>query len=276
MRLLFNKNMSKTGKELAFLRDLYIAPDWTTRFTDIFDKNFKFGDEKEILYVNGGTGAHPLQLREKLGVDVRFQVYSEDEEANMLARGKAEMLGTKIEFSDEFPRESYDLVIADATFVGPEELSEFIGEIIELSDARVAFILPTAGSFGEMFSVLWESFLNADLLENAPEVERLITTVPQISKVEAIAENLGLLQVKSVTENEIFEFANGTEFIESPLVADFLLPAWLGFLNDEEMERACAALTQIIDESAENLTFRFTVKATLITGEKSQSDKAER
>lgn len=268
--------MSKTGKELAFLRDLYIAPDWAQRFTDIFDKNFKFGDEKEILYVNGGTGAHPLELREKLGVDVRLQVYSEDEEANMLARGKAEMLGTEIEFSDEFPRESYDLVIADATFVKPEELSEFIEEVIELSDGSVTFFLPTAGSFGEIFSMLWESFLNADLPEKAGEVERLVIAVPQISKVEEIAENWGLLQVKSVIETEIFEFANGTEFIESPLVADFLLPAWLGFLNDQEMERVSAALTQIIDESAENLTFRFTVKATLVRGEKSQSDKAER
>src|SRR5882762_8703214 len=136
-----NIRMAKTDKELAFLRDLYIAPDWTQRFTDLFDGNFKFSDDKEILYVNGGTGKHPLEIREKLSVDARLNGYSTDEESNMLAQAKADLLGTDIRFSDEFPRETYDLMIADASFVKPEDLSEFLAEVIDLADKRAAFFM---------------------------------------------------------------------------------------------------------------------------------------
>ena len=263
-----NMTMTKTAKELAFLRDLYIAPDWTQRFADVFDANFKFAGEKEILYINGGTGKHPLELREKLSVDSRLSAYSPDEESNMLAQAKADLLGVEIRFSDEFPRETYDLVIADASFVSPADLTGFLEEVIDLADERAAFFLPSAGSFGEIFSFLWESFLNANLFDKAAEVERLITTIPTIARIEKIGEDFGLSKLKSTTNSEVFEFENGTNFITSPLVADFLLPVWLKFLNDKEKERVSKTLTQLIDENGENLTFRFTVKATLFTGEK--------
>ena len=266
--LLLNIDMSKTQKELAFLRDLYIGPDWTRRFTELFDKKFRFADDKEILYVNGGTGIHPLELFERLSIDSRLDAYSEDEESNILAQAKADIVGAKINFSDEFPRQTYDLVIADASFVRPVSLAEFLEEIIDMSDKRVAFFLPTAGSFGEIFSMLWESFLNAGLSDKASEVEGLITEIPLVSRVEEIAGALGLSGMKAVTEREVFEFENSTVFIESPLIADFLFPAWLGFLDEEENERIRAALARTIDDYAEDLTFRFRVKATLVTGEK--------
>lgn len=261
-------DMNKTEKELAILRDLFITPDWTLRFTELFDKNFKFAGEKEILYVNPGTGNHILGLREKLEADSRIAAYSEDGQANILAQGKADIVQADVVFSGEFPRETYDLVIADASFVQPSDLTEFLGDIADLSDKHVAFFLPTGGSFGEIFSFLWESFLNADLLDNAVEIERLITTIPTISAVEEMAANLGLSKIKTVTESEIFEFENGTDFIDSPLVADFLLPVWLDFIDEDEQERVRVTLAKLIDDNAENLTFRFTIKATLLTGEK--------
>lgn len=261
--------MNKTEKELAILRDLFVTPDWTLRFTELFDKNFKFAEDKEILYVNPGTGNHMLGLREKLEADSRIAAYSEDAQANILAQGKAEIVGAEVAFLNEFPRETFDLVIADASFVQPDELSEFLGDIIDLSDKRVGYFLPTAGSFGEIFSFLWESFLNADLLDNAAEIERLITTIPTITAVEEMATNLGLTKIKTVTESKVFEFENGTDFIDSPLVADFLLPAWLHFIDEDEQERVRFTLAKLIDDNAENLTFQFTVKTTLVTGEKS-------
>ncbi|MEJ7849704.1 MAG: hypothetical protein WKF92_16590 [Pyrinomonadaceae bacterium] len=260
--------MNKTEKELAILRDLFITPDWTLRFTELFDKNFKFADDKEILYVNPGTGNHVLGLLEKLEADSRIAAYSEDVQANILGQGKADIVEAEVAFLNEFPRETFDLVIADASFVQPDELSEFLGDITDLSDKRVAFLLPTAGSFGEIFSFLWESFLNADLLDNAAEIERMINTIPTISAVEEMAANLGLSKIKTVTESEIFEFENGPDFIDSPLVADFLLPVWLDFIDEDEQERVRVTLAKLIDDNAENLTFQFTVKATFVTGEK--------
>ena len=260
--------MSKTQKELAFLRDLYIANDWTLRFAELFDKKFKFSDEKKILYVNAGTGNHALELREKLPPDAELNAFSDDEELNIIAQAKADALHTKVDFSGEFPNEKFDAVIADASFVRRGELEEFLDEIIDVSNKQVVFFLPTAGSFGEIFSVLWETFLDSDLLEKGAEIERLIAEVPTIEKVKEMAKNLGLDKIEAVTNTELFEFENGTDFINTPLIADFLLPVWLEFLSETEQAAVREKLPQIIDADDGTLSFRFSVKATLIVGEK--------
>ena len=64
------------------------------------------------------------------------------------------------------------------------------------------------------------------------------------------------------------EFENGAEFIASPLVSDFLLPEWLRTLSESENERVSARLSELIDAEDGDMSFRFSVKATLVTGEK--------
>src|SRR5438552_1550791 len=91
---------------------------------------------------------------------------------------------------------------------------------------------------------------------------------PTFSRVEEIAKEAGMVNVRTETAKEIFEYDNGADFVASPLVADFLLPGWLEMLDDEEKERVSEKLAQLIDEEDGPLTFRFTVKATLLTGEK--------
>jgi hypothetical protein len=53
-------------------------------------------------------------------------------------------------------------------------------------------------------------------------------------------------------------------------VSDFLLPDWLRTLNDEENERVTAKLSELIDSEDGDMSFRFSVKATLVTGSKSE------
>ncbi len=260
--------MSKTAKELAFIRDLVVDPEWTHRFTELFDKHFKIGDEKEILYIDPGTGNHAIEIRARLDDDVRFQTFSIDTESNILAQAKTEVVKAEINFGNEFPRESFDLVIADASLVKQEDLTEFIQDAIELSDGRVAIMLPTAGSFGEIFSLMWECCLDADLSEYAAEIERLISSIPQVTAVEELAAKLGLKKIKSYTANEIFEYENGADLIAAPLVADFLMPMWSDFLSGDERARLLTKLGELIDEDGEGLTFHFSVKATLLTGTK--------
>jgi hypothetical protein len=130
------------------------------------------------------------------------------------------------------------------------------------------FFLPTAGSFGDIFSFLWETFLNADLLAYGAEVERLIIEIPTISKVEETVENLGLTKVKTETKSEFFEFESGEEFIGSPLVADFLFPLWLDFLDAKDQKKVREKLVQTIDNDRGELSFRFYVKMTLVSGKK--------
>ncbi len=266
--LRLNNHMSKTQKELAFLRDLYIANDWTTRFTDIFDQNFKFADERNILYVNAGTGNHALALSENLDRDSQLNAFNKDEELNVIAKAKADALKSDVHFSSFFPDDTFDTVLADASFVEPKNLRSFLAEIIDLSDGQVAFFLPTAGSYGEIFSFLWETLLDLDLLEKGTEIERLISGLPTVTNLKETVKNLGLTKLETVTKNEIFEFENGIEFINSPLVENFLLPVWLEFLDADEQKQVRQKLAQEIDADTETLSFCFSVKATLVVGEK--------
>lgn len=260
--------MKKTQKELAFLRDLYIAPDWTERFTKIFDESFKFTNEKKILYVNAGSGNHVIELNGKLKKNAALKVVGKDAELNRIAQAKADIVGAKIDFSGDEPRETFDAVFADASFVEPKNLPAFLEKIINLSDRQVAFFLPTAGSFGDIFSFLWETLLHLDLLDKSAEIERLMTEIPTVARVEEMAAGFGLTKIETVKKDEFFDFENGAEFINSPLVADFLFPVWLRFLTAKEKERVGKRLVQTIDDDDGSLSFRFTVKATLVVGEK--------
>ena len=260
--------MSKSQKELAFLRNLYIETDWTQRFTDLLDGSFKFSDEEKILYINAGTGNHAISLREKLDENAELWAMPENAELLKIAQAKADAVKADISFFADFPIEKVDTVLADASFVRPTEIKDFLTKIISLSEKRVVFFLPTAGSFGDIFSYLWETFLNADLLEKESEIERLITEIPTISRIKETAENLGLTKLQEETKTEFFEFETGEAFVNSPLAADFLFPMWLTFVDEKEKEQIIEKLAQTIDDDLDGISFSFAVKATLIVGEK--------
>jgi hypothetical protein len=260
--------MSKSQKELAFLRDLYIETDWTERFTNIFDENFKFSGEKKILYVNAGTGNHALALRRKMKEDTQFFGVCENNGLLTIAKAKEAAVKVGVNFSKALPKEKFDAVIADASFVRPKDFKEFLSQTIDVSSKQVVCVLATAGSFGEVFSILWEILFDLDLLEKSGEVERLISEIPTTLRLEDLVKDLGLSKIEIVTKNEHFDFESGEKFITAPLVADFLLPAWLDFLDKKEQTRVKRKLVQTIDDDRNNLTFCFSVKATLLTGEK--------
>ena len=57
----------KSDKELAFLHDLFIAPDWGERFAELIDEHVKLPKEGKALYVAAGTGGHAMALHERAG-----------------------------------------------------------------------------------------------------------------------------------------------------------------------------------------------------------------
>ena len=128
--------------------------------------------------------------------------------------------------------------------------------------------MPTSGSFGEIVSLLWEVLFTEGLGEHGAAAEKIITDIPTVSRIEQMAEHAGLVNVKTESAIEVFEFENGAEFVASPLVADLLLPAWLDMLEKREKEQIPEKLAQLIDAEDAALSFRFSVKATLLTGEK--------
>jgi ubiquinone/menaquinone biosynthesis C-methylase UbiE len=263
--------MAKTPKELAFLRDLYIGGDWTKRFTDLVDKHFDLSDGENVLYMNAGTGEYAFALRERLGDKVDIFATCEDEEILHIAHDKAAAIRSDVDFSMiRFEGDSFDAVVADASFVLPKDYQDLLDEAVRTAKtgANIGVLSVTAGSFGEIFSLLWEVLFNEDLGEHGHVAEDMITEIPTVTDVERIAKASGVENVQTHTANEVFEFENGAEFVSSPLVADFLLPEWLSTLNDEEKERVTHKLATLIDTEDGNLSFRFSVKATLMTGEK--------
>lgn len=264
-------DMTKTQKELAFLRDLYIQGEWTQRFTDLVDKHMDLRDSENMLYINAGTGAHAMAIHDRFGEKTDIFASCENEDMLAIARDKAAAVSSGVDFSTiRFEDDAFDAVLADASFIRPADLESFIENTIRVSrtGGDIAIYLPTAGSYGEVFSLMWEVLFNEDLAEHGAAVEKLVAELPTVSHIEKIAKRAGLVNINTQIANEVFEYENGEEFIVSPLVADFLMPIWLETLDEEEKERAVKQLAQLIDAEDGTLSFRFSVKATLLTGEK--------
>ncbi|KXK01488.1 MAG: Trans-aconitate 2-methyltransferase [Acidobacteria bacterium OLB17] len=263
--------MPKSEKELAYLADLYVQAEWTRRFTELVDKHIDLTETENLAYLNAGTGEHAISLGEKFGKTTDVFASCENAEVLLIARDKAAALRSAVDFSQiRFEDDSFDAVFADASFAFGEEAAEVAEEAIRIArvGADVAFFLPSAGSFGEIFSLLWEVLETEDLGPNGPNVEELITQFPSTAELKRLAESLGLVNVRRETVNEIFEYENGEEFVTSPFVADFLLPRWLAPLDEDEQKRVVDALAKLIDDEDGSMAFRFSVKATLVTGEK--------
>ena len=203
--------------------------------------------------------------------ETEFFAVCENRENLTIARDKAAAIRSAVEFSlGRFDDESFDAVIADASWVRPDQMKQFVGEVARVTetDGKIAFFAPSAGSFGEVFSLLWEVFFNEDLGDHGHVAERLISEIPTVSDLEETARQAGLTNIASKTGIEIFEYQDGAEFVGSPLVADFLMPVWLSALPPKDRTKVKKRLAALIDDEDGSLTFRFSVKATLVTGEK--------
>src|SRR5580765_7712790 len=216
----------KTKKELAFLHDLYIATDWGERFANLVDEHVKLPREGHALYLEAGTGSHALALRERGGAKLTIVCSENNEECLDLARAKALALHERAEFKREEPQalsfadEQFDLVLVNNSFTAPASVGTILNEAVRVAKpgATVAWWLPTASSFGEFFSIYWEALFNAGASDHEAAVEHLIADLPTISDVEKWSEDAGLDDVTSWTVREEFDYASGSEFVNSPLI----------------------------------------------------------
>ena len=270
----------KSEKELAYLHELYVATDWGERFAELADAHVKLPSEGRVLYVASGTGAHALALAVRAARDVTLVCVDESEERLELARAKASVVKSdKVEFRHAqlealaFEDEAFDLVVGEASLVAPERLPEVLSEMVRVAapGATVALSLATASSFGEFFSVYWEALTGAGYVEQAEEVASFIKELPTISDLEAMAAREALEGVESWTSKEEFDFPSGREFLDAPLMRDFLLERWLGSLPDESARAAVLEeVARIIDEDRYEGDFSLSVKATIVVWRKTE------
>ncbi len=262
--------MEKTQRELAFLRDLYIQEDWTRRFTELADKHLDVRKAENVLYLNAGTGTHCLALRDTIDEETAIFARCEDEELVNIARDKALAVKADVDYStSEFEDGAFDAVIAEGSLTEPGDISELITEAARVASpgASVLLMLPTAGSFGEIFSLLWEAFFS-EMPDSGRIAEDLIASIPTTGQIEEWAAAAGLKKVKTHVASEAFDYDDAEAFFASPLVMDFLMPRWLETLSDDDRDRVTAKLGELIEAEDGTITFRFTVKATVLTGQK--------
>ncbi|HEY0386220.1 MAG TPA: class I SAM-dependent methyltransferase [Pyrinomonadaceae bacterium] len=272
---------TKSDKELAFLKELFVATDWGERFAALIDQHVKLPKKGRLLYVAAGTGGHAMAMQEKAGDALTLTCVDENEECLELGRAKAAAVKAEPEFHRAqlealpFEDDEFDLVVGDASLIAAERLPEILGEMTRVAapGAGVALALATHSSFGEFFSIYWEALLKAGFEKHEHDVESLITELPTVSALEKMAEREGLEDVASWTEVEEFEYESGEEFLNAPLITDFLLKAWLESLpGDEAQARVSSEMVKIIDEERQDMDFTLTVKATLVTGRKAEAE----
>ena len=269
----------KTDKELAFLHDLFIAPDWGLRFAYLIDEHVTVPKEGEALYLGVGTGGHALALHERAGEKVQFLCLDENPECLELARAKASATKDPAQFrlseldTLDLEENQFDFVVGNASLISTERVAKMLSEMVRVATpgAQVALALTTASSFGEFFSIYWEALHNAGLIDHESDVEHLILELPSVSDIEQMANDEGLNNVESWTSIEEFDFESGEQFLSSPLVAEFLMQNWLASVPEESRNDLMNELTRLINEERREAEFALSVKATVVVGRKSRS-----
>lgn len=269
----------KSAKEIAFLQDLFIAPDWGERFAELIDAHVKLPNEGKALYVGAGTGSHALALRERAGDKVELLCIDENPECLEIAKAKAAATVEQVTFSvakvDELeePDNEFDLVIGNASLVSRQLVRRMFAEVVRVAapGATIALTLPTASSFGEFFSIYWEALYNRSLLDHEPEVEQLIMELPTVSDLKQMAEDEGLKDVESWTRIEEFDFESGEQFLTAPLIGEFLMHDWLALVPVDKRVDLFEEISRLINEERHEAEFALSVKATLIVGQKAHS-----
>lgn len=272
---------TKSDNELAFLKELFVATDWGERFASLIDEHVKLPKKGQMLYVAAGTGGHALAMQERAGDDLALSCMDESEECLELARAKAAAVKAEPEFyraqleTLPFEDEQFDLVVGDGSLVAAERWPEMLSEMVRVAapGGTVAFCLVTNSSFGEFFSVYWEALSSAGFEEQERAVESLLTELPTVSAVEEHAAREGLEGISFWTNVEEFNYESGEEFLNAPLITDFLLKAWLEFLpGADEQSRVSKEIERIIDQERQDMDFVLTVKATLVVGRKGEAE----
>jgi len=266
---------TKSQKELAFLYDLYVATDWVERFANLVDGHVEVPKQGRALYVAAGTAGHALALngREE---ELRLMCVDENPECLEIAEAKAMALHQEADFQREDPQalslkdEQFDLVLGDASLTPPVRVKTMLAEMVRVArtGATVAIWLPTAASFGEVFSIYWEALTRAGLGDHSAAVENLISEIPTVAEVESWFNQLGLESVTPATAVEEFSYDSGEAFMASPLITDFLLPNWFQRVPQADQDRVIQELIGIIDEERHEADFLLTLKATVVVGRK--------
>ena len=268
----------KDEKELAYRYDLFITPDWRDRFDALVNEKIKMPTEGRILDVNCGTGAHALEMAERMRDKGEVMGIDPGSERIEIARAKAQVKKLKhVSFEQcnapdfRFDSDHFDAVIGDASMLPADEIEGLLAEMIRVAQpgARVVLKMVTHGSFDEFFSIYWEALHSIGIADSVWErLEALINERGAISDAEMMAERAGLREVESFVSKEEFLYETSDDFINSPMIEDSFLAGWLEIIPESRRKEARDHIVSIIERARHNASFDISIKATLIAGYK--------
>ena len=217
-----------------------------------------------------------MALQERAGKKLEMVCIDENAECLELALAKATATKEEIQFrhsrldSLTLPDNEFDLVVGNASLIATQRVRRMFAEMVRVAapGAMIALALPTASSFGEFFSIYWEALHNNGLTDHEVDVEHLITELPTVSEVEQMAEDEALQAVTSWTRVEEFDYDSGEQFLNSPLVSEFLMPAWLALVPENMRADLSREISRLINEERHEAEFALSVKATVVVGQK--------
>ena len=268
---------TKNEKELAYRYDLFITPNWRDRFDTLINESIKMPTEGRLLDINCGTGAHAIELAERMRG--KGEVIALDPSAKRVELARAKALVKKVEdvsFEQggaplRFADREFDGVIGDASLLRARDIPALLGEMLRVAevDAPVVLKLATRGSFDEFYSIYWEALHDAGIDDQVwARLEALISERLTVSDAEALAKRVGLRDLQSFSSREEFTFESGEAFMESPLIKDTFLDEWLAILPAERHQEVSRRIVVIIDRERNEMDFDVSIKATLIAGHK--------
>lgn len=266
------------AKELAYRYDLFIAPDWRDRFDTLINESIKLPIEGEILDVNCGTGAHAIELAERMRD--KGEVIAIDPSAERIGIARAKALVKKLDgirfeqtvgLELPFDGNRFEAVIGDASMTRPDEIESLLVEMVRVSqpEGRVVLKLTTHGSFDEFFSFYWEA-LHETGMDDAvwSALAQMINERMTVSDAELMVERSGIRNVESFITKDEFSYESAKEFLNAPLIEDYFLPEWLDIIPEAKRAEVRRRLVSVIDRERHNTPFDVSIKATVITGVK--------
>lgn len=265
-------------KEQAYRYDLMITPSWRDRFDSLINENLELPEKGRILDVNCGTGAHAIEIAERMrGLGDVFGVDPNPERIELSrAKAQAKKLDDVIFEcceADALPYgdDDFDVVIGDASMMATPQIEPMLKEMLRVAkyDGTVILKLATHGSFGEFFSIFWEALLRVGISEEVwGRLEALINERLTVSAAEQLAARAGLRHITSIVEKEEFEYESGEEFLQTPLIADIFMDEWLAIVPEEKRQPVRDEIITLINEERHEQSFDISFKATLIKGVK--------
>lgn len=267
--------MIKSAKELAFIYDLYIVPNWREAFDAALEELLKLPKSGRILDAGCGTGTFAFDLAVKMGDRGEVVAVEEDKERLKLALGKNSIKNLENLKFIQAPLDSissleraFDVAILDVSLFTPRQLQDDLELILSdlkktcLEDATFVLKTATRGTFDEFFSVYWEALFETDLLTE--KLDALILNRVTVDEAEQFVKDAGFRSVESTTIKCELLFDDGKSFIEDPIIESYFLDDWLTIVEENQRVRVKAKLIEVIDRIREDEKFDASFKVTLV------------